>query len=529
GGIDIEKATNGQDADAPTGPYIPVGGAVTWTYVVGNTGQVTATNVTVTDNIAGVTPIYVSGDVGNDGQLVPGEVWTFQATGVAVAGQYSNIGTVQGTAPDSETVTAQDPSHYFGFTAAIEIVKTPDQTLVPPGTTVTYSYTVRNSGNAPLTNIAVTDDRCAPVAAVLNGSGNVGDTNGDGALDLTEAWQFTCSAVITVDTTNVATVTGRDPNGGTVTDQDDAFVDVRTSGIDIVKVASSSWVTRGTTVIYTYTVTNIGDDPLHQLNLVDDKCSPVTYVDGDVNDDNVLDLTEVWRYHCAAVITVETINVATVTALDSFNQTVTDQDNAIVRINEIYIPIVVVPPPPPVECPPPEGCPLDVDHLKGIAVHTARDLLYVTSRDNDQLAVVDVYSATVISKVATGDQPWGVVVNEATGRVYVSNYGSGDVWVYDVDTLAVVAKIPVGVNPALMEILPDQDTVFVVVRDGSRVAVIQGLTLVDDIASGGSGPYGIAADPVNLRIFVSHRDSRHLAEIRQINGAWRAHSTTVLP
>ncbi|NLP11548.1 hypothetical protein GX408_14220, partial [bacterium] len=34
--IDIEKATNGQDADTPTGPSIPVGGAVTWTYVITN-------------------------------------------------------------------------------------------------------------------------------------------------------------------------------------------------------------------------------------------------------------------------------------------------------------------------------------------------------------------------------------------------------------------------------------------------------------------------------------------------------------
>ena len=48
--IDIEKATNGEDADTPTGPQIPVGGDVTWTYVVTNTGNVDLTNVTVVDD-----------------------------------------------------------------------------------------------------------------------------------------------------------------------------------------------------------------------------------------------------------------------------------------------------------------------------------------------------------------------------------------------------------------------------------------------------------------------------------------------
>jgi len=34
--IDIEKHTNGEDADNPTGPYIEVGKSVTWKYIVKN-------------------------------------------------------------------------------------------------------------------------------------------------------------------------------------------------------------------------------------------------------------------------------------------------------------------------------------------------------------------------------------------------------------------------------------------------------------------------------------------------------------
>ncbi|MCL4205900.1 MAG: DUF4347 domain-containing protein, partial [Pirellulaceae bacterium] len=113
-GISIEKATNGQDADAATGPLVPVGSTVTWTYVVTNTGNVPLANVTVTDNVAGVTPVYVSGDANNDNILDLNETWTYQATGTAVAGQYANLGTATGTPPVGDPVSDSDPSHYFG-------------------------------------------------------------------------------------------------------------------------------------------------------------------------------------------------------------------------------------------------------------------------------------------------------------------------------------------------------------------------------------------------------------------------------
>jgi uncharacterized repeat protein (TIGR01451 family) len=417
--LTIEKATNGDDADTPPGPSIAVGAPVTWTYVVRNTGPVTATNILVTDNMTGVTPIYLTGDTNQNGVLEPTETWTYVATGIAVAGQYSNTGTVQGTDADGDLFTAQDPSHYFGLAnPAIELVKVASRDVVTRGETVVYSYTVANIGNVPLFEIAVTDDKCSPLTFVT------GDTDGDSLLDLTERWLYTCSTVIIQTTTNTAIVTGRDSAG-----------------------------------------------------------------------------TEV-----------------------------TDQDSATVVVNIYFLPIVHTPPPPPPPCPPPDGCPLaGLDHPKGMAVHEGRNLLYITSRDNDRLLVVDPQTNNVISQTVTGDEPWGVVVNENSNRIYVSNFAGGDLWIYDATTLSLLHKIAVGGNPTLLEILPGLDTVFVVVRANSRVAIIQGATLVQDVTSGGSGPFGIAADPINNRIFVSHRESGHLAEIRQINGSWQTKSAAIMP
>jgi uncharacterized repeat protein (TIGR01451 family) len=106
-GVNIEKLTNGQDADVPPGPSIPVGAPVTWTYVVTNNGNAALTNVVVTDNRPGVMVTCLQTS------LAVGASMTCTATGVAVLGPYSNIGTVTATSASGQ-VTDADPSHYLG-------------------------------------------------------------------------------------------------------------------------------------------------------------------------------------------------------------------------------------------------------------------------------------------------------------------------------------------------------------------------------------------------------------------------------
>ena len=112
-GINVKKYTNGDDADTPPGPDIAPGAAVTWTYVVTNTGNLPIAQVAVADD-RGVVPTLQSGDTNGDGQLDPTETWTYSATGVATAGQYQNIATASGLDTLEDPVSASDPSHYFG-------------------------------------------------------------------------------------------------------------------------------------------------------------------------------------------------------------------------------------------------------------------------------------------------------------------------------------------------------------------------------------------------------------------------------
>ncbi|MGQ7311154.1 DUF7507 domain-containing protein [Microbacterium arabinogalactanolyticum] len=177
--IDIEKSTNGQDADDPDGPLIASGGDVRWTYVVTNTGTVPLTAVTVVDDKVDAADIDCSGTGSNviAGPLAPGATFTCLAAGTAVVGQYANIGSVSAIGPattdvDGQTVagaevTDEDPSHYFGVQPSIDIEKAtngedadqPTGPSIPVGGDVEWTYVVTNTGNAPLTDVTVTDDR----------------------------------------------------------------------------------------------------------------------------------------------------------------------------------------------------------------------------------------------------------------------------------------------------------------------------------------------------------------------------------
>ena len=112
--IDIEKSTNGEDADVAPGPRIRSGREVTWTYNVTNNGTVILNNIIVIDDMLGEITCPST-------TLQPGESMVCTAIGTAWVGQYSNLGTVtavyEGVTSDNgrTIVSDSDQSHYFGY------------------------------------------------------------------------------------------------------------------------------------------------------------------------------------------------------------------------------------------------------------------------------------------------------------------------------------------------------------------------------------------------------------------------------
>ena len=160
-GLKIEKRTNGQALHPAPGASVAIGSAVTWSYIVTNIGEVTLTNVQVTDNK--VSPVSCPKTA-----LQPGEAMTCTANGTATACQYSNIGTATGTPPSGPNVSARTELllrpdaarriHIKKYTNGQDADSAPGPKITV-GNPVQWTYIVTNTGDVALSDVGVTDNR----------------------------------------------------------------------------------------------------------------------------------------------------------------------------------------------------------------------------------------------------------------------------------------------------------------------------------------------------------------------------------
>jgi len=67
----------------------------------------------------------------------------------------------------------------------------------------------------------------------------------------------------------------------------------------------------GGLVTYTYTVSNLGVDPISAISVTDNRIAALTRISGDTNSDNILQSTETWVYRGTATLTATTTNTGT--------------------------------------------------------------------------------------------------------------------------------------------------------------------------------------------------------------------------
>jgi uncharacterized repeat protein (TIGR01451 family)/LPXTG-motif cell wall-anchored protein len=257
--------------------------------------------------------------IGDESGLVQNEVEVF------------GIPVLAGTSFPDKTVTDSDIAQVLVIEPGITLEKSASAAVVLADDTVTYTFTVRNTGDVGLDVIGPDDDKCSPLELIA------GDENGNGLLDgansgAQEAWTFQCTRAITLPSgdeltdVNSASVSGVDPLGNVYTATDDVEVRVFDPAIRLTKTVSETLVLTGSPVTYTFEVVSVGaspaseDDILADIQLVDisdpavPSCLRPTFVGGDTDGDGLLprEPAETWTYACTATITEPTTDVAIV-------------------------------------------------------------------------------------------------------------------------------------------------------------------------------------------------------------------------
>lgn len=325
------------------------GDNVTYTFVVTNVGD-PLSDVKVTDDDAGCTPAYQSGDANGDSKLQSAEAWTYTCTipvttamiDTGEAG-HTNVATATGKDPLGTPSTDTDDALVTLVDGVIQIVKTADREVIHSGDNVKYTFVVTNTGG-PLSAITVTDSDagCSPLY-------QSGDTNGDHILTNDESWIFTCTIPVTsamADATthihtNTATANGVDELEKPSTDTDTAEVKIIQSVIHIVKTADPTLIHSGDKVTYTFAVTVTGDE-LHGVVVTDSDaaCASPALTASTQTADGVLSQGETWIYTCTfpvtdAMVNAETsthTNTATATGKDGLDKPTEATDDAAVDI-----------------------------------------------------------------------------------------------------------------------------------------------------------------------------------------------------
>ena len=246
-----------------------LGETITYSFVVTNAGNVTLSDVAIEEG-----EFTGAGDISAvecpaDRTLAPGAQLICTATYVVQqadvdAGRVANTATATGTPPGGDPIES-DPSTTTSDATpapALAIVKTADKTDLVVGETVTYTFTVTNTGNVTMSDVAVAEGD-------FSGAGELSALDCPDARTLIPGQQLVCTATYTVQQADVdagtlensATASGTPPTGEpVVTDPSRVVIEgTQSPALSLVKVADKQIAREGDTVTYTFTVTNTGN------------------------------------------------------------------------------------------------------------------------------------------------------------------------------------------------------------------------------------------------------------------------------
>lgn len=265
--IDKQPGTIATGADGRA----DAGDTITWPVVVTNNGSVTLTQVVVTDPVAETLTCPAA-------TLDAGASVTCQASKALTQGEI-NAGSIQNTATadSAETGSAEDTvATPIAVVATLTLTKTAGTPtdvnasgITDEGDTVGYTFRVTNTGNVPVTALAISDPRMGAVTcqATSLAPGASTDCATDAFYTVTAADER--AGVVT----NTATAAATTPAGAAVTsNQAQASVTVAQPAPRLTldkRTTATSFDRIGDVIEYTFAVENTGNVPVMALVIND--------------------------------------------------------------------------------------------------------------------------------------------------------------------------------------------------------------------------------------------------------------------
>ncbi|MDD1750835.1 MAG: DUF11 domain-containing protein, partial [Methanothrix sp.] len=164
------------------------------------------------------------------------------------------------------------------YTTKLEVAKVASTGTAAVGSTITYSYTVKNSRTVTINGLTMNEDKLGPVTLDANTLAPGATANGSATHPVVEA-------DLPGPITNIVTVSGTDSQNNAASATATATVALTyTSSISLAKTATSTsplWVAGGGAklgddIVYTYVVSNTGTTTVSGIIVVDDKLGQVT-------------------------------------------------------------------------------------------------------------------------------------------------------------------------------------------------------------------------------------------------------------
>jgi YVTN family beta-propeller protein len=156
----------------------------------------------------------------------------------------------------------------------------------------------------------------------------------------------------------------------------------------------------------------------------------------------------------------------------------------------------------------------------GIAIDDEQQLLYVVTREDNQLYIIDIKSKKTIFKQALGGEAYACVLSPNKKQLYISCWGCDKIYLFNTIERKISVEIPVGDNPnelllnnkgtVLYVANANDNSVSVINTKEEKVVEVLNVALYPD-APNGSTTNGLALSADEKTLFVANADNNCLA------------------